>query len=145
MGHPRGVDEVAGHEIHRVHITPTPPPDPFPRRTAPCFRGTPKPSTGHHHHRRTRTLRLALGHWRWLGRATAHGDTDADTAKAYPMTTTQALPTLLLIALAAVAAPILAELSRRVVPVPEVVIQILLGILIGPSVLALTRTTSVVT
>ena len=61
------------------------------------------------------------------------------------MTTTQALPTLLLIALAAVAAPILAELSRRVVPVPEVVIQILLGILIGPSVLALTRTTSVVT
>ena len=61
------------------------------------------------------------------------------------MTATQALPTLLLIALAAVVAPILADLSRRVVPVPEVVIQILLGVLIGPSVLALTRTNSVVT
>jgi Kef-type K+ transport system membrane component KefB len=61
------------------------------------------------------------------------------------LTATQALPTLVLIALAAVAAPILAELSRRVVPVPEVVIQILLGVLIGPSVLALTRTSSVVT
>lgn len=61
------------------------------------------------------------------------------------MTATQALPTLLLIALAAVVAPILADLSRRVVPVPEVVIQILLGVLIGPSVLALTQTNSVVT
>lgn len=61
------------------------------------------------------------------------------------MTATEALPTLLLIALAAVAAPILAEFSRRLVPVPEVVIQILLGVLIGPSVLALTRTSSVVT
>ena len=61
------------------------------------------------------------------------------------MTATQALPTLLLIALAAVAAPILADASRRLVPVPEVVIQILLGILIGPSMLALTRTSSVVT
>ena len=61
------------------------------------------------------------------------------------MTATQAFPTLLLIALAAVVAPILAELSRRVMPVPEVVIQILLGVLIGPSVLALTRTSSVVT
>jgi Kef-type K+ transport system membrane component KefB len=58
------------------------------------------------------------------------------------LTATQDLPTLLLIALAAVAAPVLAELSRRVVPVPEVVIQILLGVLIGPSVLALTRTSS---
>jgi Kef-type K+ transport system membrane component KefB len=61
------------------------------------------------------------------------------------LTATQALPTLLLIALAAVVAPILAELSRRVVPVPEVVIQILLGVLIGPSVLALTQKSSVVT
>jgi Kef-type K+ transport system membrane component KefB len=61
------------------------------------------------------------------------------------LTATEALPTLLLIALAAVVAPILADLSRRVVPVPEVVIQILLGILIGPSLLALTRTNSVVT
>jgi Kef-type K+ transport system membrane component KefB len=61
------------------------------------------------------------------------------------LTATQALPTLLLIALAAVLAPILAELSRRVVPVPEVVIQILLGVLIGPSVLALTQKSSVVT
>lgn len=61
------------------------------------------------------------------------------------MTATQALPTLLLIALAAVVAPLLAELSRRVVPVPEVVIQILLGVVIGPSVLALTRSSSVVT
>jgi Kef-type K+ transport system membrane component KefB len=61
------------------------------------------------------------------------------------LTATQALPTLLLIALAAVVAPILADASRRFVPVPEVVIQILLGVLIGPSVLALTRTSSVVT
>ncbi|HEX3455630.1 MAG TPA: cation:proton antiporter [Gaiellaceae bacterium] len=61
------------------------------------------------------------------------------------MTATEALPTLLLIALAAVLAPILADASRRFVPVPEVVIQILLGVLIGPSVLALTRTSSVVT
>jgi Kef-type K+ transport system membrane component KefB len=61
------------------------------------------------------------------------------------LTATEALPTLLLIALAAVVAPILAELSHRVVPVPEVVIQILLGVLIGPSVLALTQTNSVVT
>jgi Kef-type K+ transport system membrane component KefB len=62
-----------------------------------------------------------------------------------PLTATQALPTLLIIALAAVAAPILADASRRIVPVPEVVIQILLGVLIGPSVLALTHTSSVVT
>jgi Kef-type K+ transport system membrane component KefB len=61
------------------------------------------------------------------------------------LTATQALPTLLLIALAAVVAPILADASRRFVPVPEVVIQILLGVLIGPSVLALTRSSSVVT
>lgn len=61
------------------------------------------------------------------------------------MTATQAVPTLLLIAVAAVVAPILADASRRFVPVPEVVIQILLGILIGPSVLALTRPSSVVT
>ena len=61
------------------------------------------------------------------------------------MTATQAVPTLLLIAIAAVLAPILSDASRRLVPVPEVVIQIVLGILIGPSVLALTRPSSVVT
>jgi Kef-type K+ transport system membrane component KefB len=61
------------------------------------------------------------------------------------LTATQAVPTLLLIAIAAVLAPILSDASRRLVPVPEVVIQIVLGILIGPSVLALTRPSSVVT
>jgi Kef-type K+ transport system membrane component KefB len=61
------------------------------------------------------------------------------------LTVTQAVPTLLLIALAAVVAPIVADASRRFVPVPEVVIQILLGIVIGPSVLSLTQTNSVVT
>ena len=61
------------------------------------------------------------------------------------MTATQAVPTLLLIAIAAVVAPILADASRRFVPIPEVVIQIGLGIIIGPSVLALTRPSTVVT
>lgn len=61
------------------------------------------------------------------------------------MTATQAVPTLLLIAIAGVVAPILADLSRRLFPVPEVVIQIGLGILIGPYVLALTHPSSVVT
>jgi Kef-type K+ transport system membrane component KefB len=61
------------------------------------------------------------------------------------LTATQAIPTLLLIALAAVLAPILADASKRFVPVPEVVIQILFGILIGPSVLSLTQKSDVVT
>jgi Kef-type K+ transport system membrane component KefB len=61
------------------------------------------------------------------------------------LTATQAVPTLLLIAVAAVVAPILSEISRRVLPVPEVVFQILLGILIGPFVLNLARQSSVVT
>jgi Kef-type K+ transport system membrane component KefB len=61
------------------------------------------------------------------------------------VTPAQVVPTLLLIALAAVVSPILADASRRFVPVPEVVFQILLGIVIGPSVLALTRTSNVIT
>jgi Kef-type K+ transport system membrane component KefB len=61
------------------------------------------------------------------------------------LTATQAVPTLLLIAFAGVLAPILADLSRRFVPIPEVVILIGLGILIGPAVLALTRSSSIVT
>ncbi|MGO8826336.1 MAG: cation:proton antiporter [Acidimicrobiales bacterium] len=56
-----------------------------------------------------------------------------------------AIPTLVLIAAAAVLAPIIAEGSRRFLPVPEVVIQILLGILLGPYVLALAHPGSVVT
>jgi Kef-type K+ transport system membrane component KefB len=56
----------------------------------------------------------------------------------------QAVPTLLLIGIAAVLAPILADLSRRFVPVPEVVIEIILGIIIGPYVLALTHPSSII-
>ena len=56
-----------------------------------------------------------------------------------------AIPTLVLIGVAAVLAPIIAEGTRRFLPVPEVVIQILLGILIGPYVLALAHTDSLVT
>ncbi|MGP0108634.1 MAG: cation:proton antiporter [Acidimicrobiales bacterium] len=56
-----------------------------------------------------------------------------------------AIPTLVLIAAAAVLAPIIAEGTRRFLPVPEVVIQILLGILLGPYVLALAHPSSVVT
>ena len=52
-----------------------------------------------------------------------------------------AIPTLVLIGVAAVLAPIIAEGTRRFLPVPEVVIQILLGILIGPYVLALAHPT----
>jgi Kef-type K+ transport system membrane component KefB len=61
------------------------------------------------------------------------------------MTESAAVPTLLLIAGAAVLAPLLAEWSRRIVPVPEVVIQILLGILIGPYVLGLAHPNPIVT
>ena len=56
-----------------------------------------------------------------------------------------AIPTLVLIGVAAVLAPIIAEGTRRFLPVPEVVIQILLGILIGPSVLALAYPDTIVT
>ena len=56
-----------------------------------------------------------------------------------------AIPTLVLIVAAAVLAPIIAEASRRFLPVPEVVILILFGILLGPYVLALAHPNSVVT
>jgi len=56
-----------------------------------------------------------------------------------------AIPTLVLIAAAAVLAPIIAEGTRRFLPVPEVVVQILLGILLGPYVLALAHPNSLVT
>jgi len=56
-----------------------------------------------------------------------------------------AIPTLVLIGLAAVLAPIIAEGTRRFLPVPEVVIQILFGILIGPYVLALAHPNTIVT
>jgi Kef-type K+ transport system membrane component KefB len=52
--------------------------------------------------------------------------------------------TLVLIALVAVASPILSELSGRL-NVPDVVIEILLGIIIGPAVLAIAHPDSVVT
>src|SRR5580698_6043791 len=61
------------------------------------------------------------------------------------MTVDAAIPTLVLIGLAAVLAPLIAEVVRRVVPIPEVVIQIVLGIIIGPYVLALAHPNSVVT
>ncbi len=56
-----------------------------------------------------------------------------------------AIPTLVMIGVAAVLAPIIAEGTRRFLPVPEVVIQILLGILIGPYVLALAHPDTIVT
>lgn len=56
-----------------------------------------------------------------------------------------AIPTLVLIGLAAVLAPIIAEWLRRFLPVPEVVMQILLGIMLGPYVLNLAHTNSIVT
>jgi Kef-type K+ transport system membrane component KefB len=58
--------------------------------------------------------------------------------------TTAAVGTLVLIALAAVLAPILSELTGRLA-IPEIVIQIGLGILIGPYVLNLARSSDVVT
>ncbi len=60
------------------------------------------------------------------------------------MTVEQAVPTLVLIAVAAVLAPLIAEGLRNFVAVPEVVIQILLGIIMGPYVLALAHPSSVV-
>ncbi len=56
-----------------------------------------------------------------------------------------AIPTLVLIGLAAVFAPIIAEGLRRFIAVPEVVIQILLGILLGPYVLNLAHSNNIVT
>ncbi len=55
-----------------------------------------------------------------------------------------ALPTLALIALAAVLAPLVAELLRRFVAVPELVLQIIFGIILGPYVLNLAHPNSVV-
>jgi Kef-type K+ transport system membrane component KefB len=56
-----------------------------------------------------------------------------------------AIPTLVLIGIAAVLAPIVAEWSRRFVAVPEVVIQIVFGILLGPFVLNLAHPNNIVT
>ena len=56
-----------------------------------------------------------------------------------------AIPTLVLIAVAAVLAPIIAEGLRPFLPVPEMVIQILFGILLGPYVLALAHPDTIVT
>jgi Kef-type K+ transport system membrane component KefB len=58
--------------------------------------------------------------------------------------TLAAVSTLFLIAAAAVLSPILAELSGRI-SIPDVVIQLGLGILIGPEVLAVAHPESVVT
>ena len=58
--------------------------------------------------------------------------------------TSAAVGTLVLIALAAVLAPIVSELSGRLA-IPEIVIQIGLGILIGPYVFNLAHLDSVVT
>ena len=57
----------------------------------------------------------------------------------------EAVPSLVLIALAAVLAPIISEGTRRVLAVPEVVIQILLGILVGPLVLDLVHPNTIIT
>jgi Kef-type K+ transport system membrane component KefB len=56
-----------------------------------------------------------------------------------------AVPTLVLIAVAAVLSPLVAEFLRRFVAVPEVVLQIIFGILLGPYVLNLARSNSVIT
>jgi Kef-type K+ transport system membrane component KefB len=55
-----------------------------------------------------------------------------------------AIPTLVLIGLAAVLAPIVAEWSRRVIAIPEVVIQIIFGIMLGPFVLDIAHPNSIV-
>ncbi len=54
------------------------------------------------------------------------------------------IPTLVVIAVVAVAAPIISELLRRYVAVPEVVIQIVLGIIVGPFVLGLVHSNDIV-
>jgi Kef-type K+ transport system membrane component KefB len=56
-----------------------------------------------------------------------------------------AIPTLVLIGLAAVLAPIVAEWSRRFIAIPEVVIQIIFGILLGPYVLDIAHPNNIVT
>jgi Kef-type K+ transport system membrane component KefB len=56
-----------------------------------------------------------------------------------------AIPTLVLIGIAAVLAPIVAEWSRRIIAIPEVVIQIIFGILLGPYVLNLAHPNNIVT
>jgi len=57
----------------------------------------------------------------------------------------QAIPTLVLIGLAAVLAPIVAEWLRRFIAIPEVVIQILFGILLGPYLFNLAHPNNIVT
>jgi Kef-type K+ transport system membrane component KefB len=59
--------------------------------------------------------------------------------------TEAAIPTLALIAVAAVLSPLVTESLRRFVAVPEVVIQIIFGILLGPYVFNLARSNSIVT
>jgi Kef-type K+ transport system membrane component KefB len=56
-----------------------------------------------------------------------------------------AVPTLALIALAAVLSPLVAEFLRRFVAVPEVVLQIVFGIVLGPYVLNLAHSNQLVT
>lgn len=59
------------------------------------------------------------------------------------MTAAAAIPTLVLIAIAAVLAPILADQSRGL-RIPSVVIEIVLGIILGPYVLNLAHPNDVV-
>ncbi len=59
------------------------------------------------------------------------------------MTTLNAVPTLVLIAAVAVVSPVVAEWTRRF-GIPEVVIQILLGMALGPSALKLAHPNDVV-
>src|ERR1700744_3476612 len=56
-----------------------------------------------------------------------------------------AIPTLVLIGIAAVLAPIVAEWSRRFIAIPEVVIQIIFGIILGPFVLNIAHPNNIVT
>jgi Kef-type K+ transport system membrane component KefB len=56
-----------------------------------------------------------------------------------------AVPTLVVIALVAVAAPIISEGLRRYIAVPEVVILIVLGIVVGPYVLDIAHQNGIVT
>ncbi len=57
----------------------------------------------------------------------------------------EAIPSLVFIALAAVMAPLIVEGLRSFVPVPEVVILIVLGILLGPNVLHLVHQNTIIT
>ena len=56
-----------------------------------------------------------------------------------------AIPTLVLIGIVAVLAPIIAEWTKKYLPVPEVVVQIVLGIVIGPFVLNIAHSNNIVT